>query len=135
MELVLDLIVYFLVAAVVIWIVGKLGLGMEVSGFGGAIVAAIVIAIVSAVVLWLLGLIGITVGNSGLWGAIVTLVVAAVVLLLADRFVSGLRVNGFVGAIVAAIAIAVVVWLVDWVLGLFISPAPEAASALLNMIF
>jgi len=123
-EILLDLIIYFVVAAVVIWIVGKLGLGMEVSGFGGAIVAAIIIAIVSAVILWLLGLFGITVGNSGLWGAIVTIVVAAVVLLISDRFVTGLKVKGFGGAIIAAIAIGVVVWLVDWVLGLFITTPP-----------
>jgi putative membrane protein len=116
--LILGLVIAFLVAAVVIWIVGKLGLGMEVSGFGGAIIAAVVIAIVSAVVVWLLGLIGITTGNPGLWGAIVTLVVSAVVLLIADRFVTGLRVNGFVGAIIAAIAIGVVNWILFWLLGL-----------------
>ena len=49
MEILLDLIIYFVVAAVVIWIVGKLGLGMEVSSYSAAIVAAIVIAIISAV--------------------------------------------------------------------------------------
>ena len=73
------------------------------------------IAIVSAVLIWLLGLIGISVG--GVWlGPILTLIVAAVVLLLADRFLSGLQVKGFVGAIVAAIAIGLVSWLLGWLL-------------------
>lgn len=133
MELFIDLVIYFLVSAVVIWIVGKLGLGMVVSNYGAAIIAAIMIAIVSAVVLWLLGLIGINVGGAGFWGALVSLVVSAIVLLVSGRFVSGLVVDGFVGAIVAAIAIGVVVWLVDWVLGLFFTPT--ATTALFNLIF
>jgi putative membrane protein len=54
-----------------------------------------------------------------LLGAIVYLVVAAVVLMISDRFVPGMKVNGFGGAIIAAIAIAVVSWLVVWFLGLF----------------
>ena len=135
MEILINLVVFFLVSAVVIWIVGKLGLGMEVSGFNGAIIAAIVIAIVSAVVLWLLGLIGITVGGSGLWGAIVSVVVTAIILMISDRFVTGLKVKGFMGAIIAAIAIGVVYWLVSWVLGLFFTPAPAATTAIFSLIF
>jgi putative membrane protein len=38
--------------------------------------------------------------------------------MVSDRFLSGMSVNGFVGAIVAAIAIGVVTWLVIWLLGL-----------------
>jgi putative membrane protein len=49
----------------------------------------------------------------------VYLVVAAVVLLVAGRFVPGLKVSGFMGAVVAAIAIAVVYWILAWLLGLF----------------
>ncbi len=61
---------------------------------------------------------GITIGG-GLLGAIVFLVVAAVVLMISDKFVPGMKVNGFGGAIIAAIAIGVVNWLVAWFLGLF----------------
>jgi putative membrane protein len=115
MDILIDLIIITLVAAVVIWIVGKLGLGMTVDSYGSAITAAIVIAIVTAVLIWLLDLIGISFGGV-LLGPILTLIVAAVVLLLADRFLSGLQVKGFVGAIVAAIAIGVVSWLLGWLL-------------------
>jgi putative membrane protein len=52
-------------------------------------------------------------------GAIVGLVVAAVVLLLADKFIPGMQVKGFGGAIIAAIAIGVVNWLIVWVMSLF----------------
>jgi putative membrane protein len=74
--------------------------------------------VVGAAINWLLGLLGITLGG-GLLGAIVYLVVAAVVLMISDKFVPGMKVNGFGGAIIAAIAIGVVSWLVAWLLGLF----------------
>ena len=51
----LEFIVAVVVAAVVILIVSRLNLGLSVSGFGAAAIAAIVIAIVGAVVVWLLG--------------------------------------------------------------------------------
>ena len=90
---------------------------MPVVGFGSAIIAAAVIAIVGGAVMWLLGALGITIGG-GLLGLIVFLVVAAVVLLISDRFLPGLSVNGFSGAIIAAISIGVVSWLIAWLLSL-----------------
>jgi putative membrane protein len=117
MGVILSAIVVVLVAAVVIMVVSRLNLGLSVSGFGAAIIAAIVIAVVGAVINWLLSALGITIGG-GLLGAIVYLVVAAVVWMISDRFVPGMKVNGFGGAIVAAIGIAVVSWLVVWLLSL-----------------
>ncbi len=111
-------IVAVVVAAVVLLIVSRLNLGLSVSGFGAAAISAIVIAIVGAVVLWLLGVLGITIGGGWL-GALVFLVVAAIVLMVSDKFVPGMQVKGFVGAIVAAIGIGVVYWLLVWLLGLF----------------
>jgi len=114
---IIGLIIAFLVAAVVIWIVSKLGLGLSVDSYMTAIIAAIVIAIVGALILWLFGILGISIGGGWL-GAIIYLIVAAVVLMISDRFLSGMQVNGFVGAIVAAIAIGVVTWIIDWLVGL-----------------
>jgi putative membrane protein len=118
---ILGIIVGILIGALftglIIWIVGKLGLGLEVSGFGPAYIAAIVIAVVSGVIMWLLGLLGIQIGG-GFLGAIVHLVIAAVVLLISGNIVRGLRVRGFGGALVAAIAIGAVGWLVSLVLHL-----------------
>lgn len=125
MEYVWGTLFVFLASALVIWIVGRLNLGMTVDGFVPAIVAAVVIAIVSAVLTWLLNQLGI--GGGGLVGALISLVVAAVVLLLSDKFVPGMRVNGFVGAIVAAIAIGVVAWLLTLLLnalGIGVTVAP-----------
>ena len=113
--LLLGIVIGLVLNAFIIWIVGKLNLGLRVSGFGGAIMAAIIIAVVSWVIAWLLGLLGITIG-AGILGAVVALIIAAVVLLISDRILPGLEVDGFLGAIVAAIAIAVAHWLIAFVL-------------------
>jgi putative membrane protein len=117
MGIILGLLLTLVAAAVVIFIVGRLNLGMTVDGFVPAIIAAAVIAIVGWAIYWLLGVLGITI--SGGWlGALINLVIAAVVLMVSDRFVKGMKVNGFVGAIIAAIAIGVVTWIINWLLGL-----------------
>lgn len=112
-----SVIIALIVAAVVLLIVDRLNLGLSVDGFGGAVIAAAVIAIVGGIIMWLLGLLGLSIGG-GLLGLIVYLIIAAVVLLVADRFLPGLSVNGFGGAIIAAIAIGVVTWLISWLLSL-----------------
>jgi len=118
MGTIISIVVYLVVAAVVLMIVSRLNLGLEVGGFVNAIIAAAVIAIVAGVIYWLLGVLGIKFGADWL-GALLNLIVAAVVLLVADRFLPGMKVNGFVGAIIAAVAIGVVGWIIIWLLGLF----------------
>jgi putative membrane protein len=115
----ISMIITLVVAALVIYIVGRLNLGMTVESYGAAIIAAVVIAVVSWVIVWLLGLVGITLTTATWFGWLVAMIVAALVLMFSDRFVSGMKVNGFTGALVAAIAIGVVGWLVAWVLGIF----------------
>jgi putative membrane protein len=114
---ILGIIVSAALAGLVIFIVSKLNMGLSVTGFGAAFIAAIVISIVAGVVNWLLGVLGINIGG-GLLGAILAIIVAAVVLMISDKFVPGMKVNGFGGAIVAAIGIGIVTWLVTWLLGL-----------------
>jgi putative membrane protein len=117
MGYIFSFLIALIVAAVVIYIVGRLNLGLSVSGFGAAIIAALVIAVVGTVVMWLIGLLGLTFGGGWL-GAIIYIIIAAIVLMISDRFVPGMKVNGFTGAIIAAIAIGVVAWIVTWLLGL-----------------
>ena len=119
LAVILGIVLVALVAGFVIWIVGKLGLGIEVSGFGAAFIAAIVIAIVGGLITWLLSLLNITIAGGWL-GAIINLIIAAIVLLISGSFVPGLKVKGFGGALIAAIAIGVVSWLLNWLIGLFI---------------
>ena len=117
MEALISMIIALIVSAVVLIIVSRFNLGLKVDGFGNAIIAAIVIAVVGGVTLWLLGVLGITIGG-GLLGAIIYIIIAAVVLLISDKFLSGLTVSGFGGAIIAAIAIGVVTWIIAWLLSL-----------------
>lgn len=116
-SLIISVVLLGLVGGLVIWIVGMLGLGLQVDGYGSAFTAAIVIAIVGAIVQWLVSLIGAVPG--GWWGAIINLVVAAIVLMISGSFLRGLRVAGFLGGIVGAIAIGLVSALLSWVVGLF----------------
>ena len=114
---IVGIVIALLISGFIIWIVGKLGLGLTVSGFGAAFIAGAVIAIVGGVIAWLLGLVGLTLAP-GLLGGIVTLIVAAIVLMISGSFVPGMQVKGFLGAIVAAIAIAIVSGIVYWLLSL-----------------
>lgn len=117
MELILQFIFSLLISAVIIWIVGRLNLGLEVDGFMSAVWAALVIAIVAVVVTFLFNLIPFVkdLGSmTGLLGAIIVLVVSAIVLMISDKFLSGMKVNGFTGALIAAVAIAVLHWLLTW---------------------
>ena len=114
-SLLLIIVIGGLISGLVIWVVSKLGLGLEVDGFANAFIAAIVIAMVGGLVDWLLGVLGITIGGGWL-GAIAHFIIGAIVLLIGDRLLEGLRVAGFVGALIAALAIAVI----DFLLGLFL---------------
>jgi len=116
-SLIVSILLGILLYALAIWVVGRLKLGLTVSGFGPAIVAAVVISVLSWLVVWLLGTLGL--GFGGFLGAVVNLVIAALVLMFAGNMVKGLKVKGFVPALIGAIAIAVVSWLIDWVIGLF----------------
>ena len=113
---ILGVVIGILLYALAIWVVGKLGLGLKVSGFVPAIVAAIVISVVSALIVWLAGALGLSLG--GFLGAVVHLIIAALVLIFAEKVVKGLKVKGFVGALIAAVAIAVASWLINAVVGL-----------------
>lgn len=104
--------------ALIIWLVGMLRLGLEVSGFGAAFLAAVVIVLLNSLVILLLGAIGITL-EGDLLAVIIQLVIAALILMIADRTVKGLYVKGYKGALLAAAAIAAVGWLISWVVGLF----------------
>jgi putative membrane protein len=116
---VLAIALMWAVGGVIILIVGRLKLGLTVENYGSAFIASAAISIVAGIIHWLLHTIGITI-NPNLLGAILNLIIAAIILLVADRFVKGMKVNGFGGALIAAIAYGVVAGLIHWFLNLFI---------------
>jgi putative membrane protein len=115
--MIVSVVIGILLYALSIWVVGRLKLGLKVSGFAPAFIAAIIISIVSSLIVWLGGALGLSVW--GFLGAIVHLIIAALVLMFAGNMVKGLKVDGFAGAVIAAVAIAVVSWLINGVVGLF----------------
>jgi putative membrane protein len=113
---VIGIVLAALLSALVIYIVGRLNLGMQVRDFGSAFIAAIVIALVAGVINWLLRSLGIEFAG-GLLGGVISLSIAAVVLVISDKFVPGMKVDGMGGALLAAFAIGVVSVLINYLLG------------------
>jgi putative membrane protein len=106
--------------AFVLLIVGRLGLGLIVRDFRAALIASAVISIVSGLIHWLLGSIGFSLVNPNLLGAIISLLISALVLLISDRFVKGMMVSGYVGAIIAAVSYGIVAWLLQTLVGMLV---------------
>lgn len=99
-----------LISGTLIWIVGKLGMGLSVKSFGWAMLAGVLIGIISTLVSSLLP------ESQGLVGALVNLLVSAAVIFGAGKLLSGLTVAGPSGAILAACAIAAIGYLISIVL-------------------
>lgn len=99
-------IVQLLVSTIAILILAYLLPGVEVAGFGAAIVAAIVIAVVNAFIKPILTVLTIplTIVTLGLF----LLVINALMILLADYFVGGFDVNGFWWALLFSILLSIV---------------------------
>ncbi len=113
---IVNIVLMLVFAAVIIMLVSKLNAGLVVEDFKSALIAAAVIAIVGGVVSWLIGLLNLDFGI--LLRVIAYVIVAAIVLLISDKFVKGMKVDGFAGAIMAAVMIATLNWLITWALGL-----------------
>jgi putative membrane protein len=118
--LLITIVVVGTISGFVIWIVGKLKLGLEVDGFKSAFAAALVIAVLASIATWLHSIAGLQDGG-GLFGGIIHLVISAIVLMISGKFISGLKVAGFTGALVASLAIGTFYWLGGLLLGLIIS--------------
>jgi putative membrane protein len=100
----------------VIWVVSKLGIGLEIDGFGNVLLTAFTIALIAGVITMFIGFAGF-IDSQGMLGGIVHLIVAAIVLIILARLLPGVRVSGFAGALVASIAIGAFYWLGGLLLG------------------
>ncbi len=109
-------LVQWLLSGVALFILAKILPGIEVDGFGAALIAALVIGLVSATVglilkILLLPFIIITLG-------VVYFLVNGLMLKLASEFVPGFRVNGCLPAVVGSILLSVVDYVLSRVAGL-----------------
>ena len=114
MEVFIGAIIGIAIGAVIsgtlIWIVGKLGIGLTVKSFGWAMLAGLLIGIISTLVSSLIP------ESQGLVGALVNLLVSAAVIFAAGKLLNGLTVARPSGAILAACAIAAISYLISIVL-------------------
>lgn len=106
-----------LINALLIWVIGKLGVGIEVEGFGPALLTAFLLALFTAFTYFVWGLLNYT-PETGWVGAVSHIVTSAAGLLAAGSIVKGLRVKGFLGAVLAIVAISAVGWLANWLISL-----------------
>ena len=100
--LVIGILISAIVSGVIIWLVGKLNVGLSVDSFGWAMLAGLFIGAISNLLNRMLP------GMNEIVTAIVHLVISALVIMLAGKLFSGVKVDGFKGALIAAVAIAVV---------------------------
>jgi len=101
-----------IISCVLLWVVGKLGLGISVDGIGAAFQAGLAIAVTGGVITWLLSLWNLKLGG-GIVGAILNILLGAVVLLIGQRYIAGLRVDGFTGSLTASIVIYAISWVLS----------------------
>lgn len=115
----MGIIIGALFTSVLLFVVGKLNLGIKLDGFGAAFLTAILIGVLTLVIQWIWGLLGFTPPSEGIFGIITWALSSAAILMTADAFVKGLSVNGFSGALIASAAVAGLNWLISFVLSKF----------------
>lgn len=106
-----------LLSGLVIWIMGKLGLGMKVDSLASALVVAVIIAVVAGIVTFALSILGVQEVGEGLVGGLIHLLVTVASLLIGDKIVPGLHIAGISGALVVAFVIGSVYWFGGLLLG------------------
>jgi putative membrane protein len=108
-------LIRLIVNAIALMIVAYLLPGVQVTGIGGAIVAAFVLGIVNAILRPILVILTLPIQIVTL--GLFTLVINALLFYWVGHMGIGLVVNGFWTAFVGAIVISIVSFILSWVLG------------------
>lgn len=111
----MGLIIRLLVTAIVAFLLTKVLSGVHFDSFTTAVIFAIVLGLLNLVVTPILKLVGLplTIITLGLF----SLVINAVVILIADYFIDGMKVDGFLWAFIFSIALSVITSLVGGLFG------------------
>ena len=104
----LGFIVNLLITALVVFLCAKLMKGISVKSYWSACIVALVLAVLNALASWLLGLLGLPAWGSGLIAFAITLCINAGLIMLADKMLSGFKVDGFKWALLLALICALV---------------------------
>lgn len=112
----MNLIIRLLVTAVSAYFLAQILPGIQISGFGGAVIFAIVLGILNLIVTPVLKILGLplTIITLGLF----SLVINAIVILIADYFIDSMNVDGFLWAFIFSILLSLITSLLN---GIFTS--------------
>lgn len=107
------LLVNWLLSTIALLIVAQVVPGFYVSGFGAALIAALVIGLINATIGWFVKLITfpLTIITLGIFW----IVINALMLKLATWFVAGFQIRGFGAAFIGAIVLSIVNMLLRWI--------------------
>ncbi|SPE36857.1 conserved membrane hypothetical protein [Candidatus Sulfopaludibacter sp. SbA3] len=105
----IHILVSWLLSALAIWLVAQIVSGIELRGFGDALIAAVVIAVVNAVIgpiirFFTFPLVFLTFG-------LFLVVINAILLMLASMFTPGFKVRGFFPAVIGSIVLTILTWI------------------------
>ena len=102
----MNLLIRLLVTAIVAYLLTLVLPGVHFTGFGGAIIFAIVLGILNLIVKPVLHILGLplTIITLGLFA----LVINAIIILIADYFIDSMNVDGFLWAFVFSILLSIV---------------------------
>lgn len=112
----MNLIIRLLVTAVSAYVLAQILPGIQILGFGGAVIFAIVLGILNLIVTPILKILGLplTIITLGLF----SLVINAIVILIADYFIDSMNVDGFLWAFIFSILLSLITSLLN---GIFTS--------------
>ena len=99
--LIIGIVLSAVISGLIIWIVSKLGLGLNVDSFGWAMLAGLLIGLATNLIMQV-----VPAGND-IVTVVVNLVVTAAVIFACGSLLKGMTVNGYGGALLAAVAIAI----------------------------
>jgi putative membrane protein len=105
----LHFLVSWLLSAFALWLVAQIVSGIELRGFGAAMIATAVIAIVNAIIgpilrFFTFPLVILTLG-------LFLLIINAILLKLAAMFTPGFKIRGFFSAVIGSLVLTVLTWL------------------------
>jgi putative membrane protein len=101
----MNFIIRILITAAVAWGLSSLLSGVHVADFKTALIFAVVLAVLNAIVKPILALLTlpITLITLGLW----LFVLNAIIILIADRFIDGIKIDGILWAIIFSLLLSV----------------------------
>lgn len=105
----LHIIVSWFLSALALWLVAQIVSGIELRGFGDALIATVVIAVVNATIGILFRIVSfpLTILTLGLF----LLVINAMLLKLASMLSPGFRVRGFFSALIGSVVLTILTWI------------------------